>query len=67
MLIYNLAVSVAARVIKKCEEENIDSSCFKLLTLGQCIPFLLVFKKIPIKFKKRECLFSPKIKDLIWF
>ena len=60
-----LAVSVAARVIKKCEEENIDSSCFKLLTLGQCIP-LVSFQKNSNKFKKDLEILSNK-KDLIWF
>lgn len=60
-----LAVSVAARVIKKCEEENIDSSCFKILTLGQCIP-LVSFQKNSNKFKKDLGILSNK-KDLIWF
>lgn len=60
-----LAVSIAARVIKKCEEENIDSSCFKLLTLGQCIP-LVSFQKNSTKFKKDLETLANK-KDLIWY
>jgi len=35
-----LAINIANKVIKKCVDENIDYSSFKLLTLGHCIPLV---------------------------
>ena len=46
-----VSICVAALVLKKCKEENIDFKKFKMLTLGECIP-LLSYQKNCDEFKK---------------
>lgn len=45
-----LAMSVAARVVRIAQEQKLDLECFKILTLGQCIP-LVSFQKSCGQFK----------------
>ncbi|WP_139451621.1 DUF829 domain-containing protein [Campylobacter armoricus] len=59
-----LCINVLAKVLKKCEQENIDFSNLKILTLGECIP-LVSYQKISYEFRKDlEYLGS---KNLIWY
>ena len=46
-----LLVSVLAKVLKKCERENIAYSKLKILTLGECIPLVSLQRK-NLNFKK---------------
>lgn len=59
-----LCINVLTKVLKKCEQENIDFSNLKILTLGECIP-LVSYQKISHEFRKDlEYLGS---KNLIWY
>ncbi|AJC84194.1 DUF829 domain-containing protein [Campylobacter peloridis] len=59
-----LCINVLAKVLKKCEKENISFKNLKILTLGECIP-LVSYQKISYDFKKDlEYLGS---KNLIWY
>jgi len=59
-----LAINIANSVIKKCKEENIDYSNFKLLTLGHCIP--LVSYQRASKIHKSTLKELGKTKNFIW-
>jgi hypothetical protein len=59
-----LAISITSKVIRKCIEEEIDYSNFKLLTLGNCLPLVCYQKKF-YEFRKDLELLG-KIKNFIW-
>ncbi|MBX1886589.1 DUF829 domain-containing protein [Campylobacter peloridis] len=59
-----LCINVLAKVLKKCEKENVSFKNLKILTLGECIP-LVSYQKISYDFKKDlEYLGS---KNLLWY
>ncbi|TLD88118.1 hypothetical protein [Helicobacter sp. MIT 05-5294] len=59
-----LAVGVAARVVRIAQKQNLNLACFKILTLGQCIP-LVSFQKTCETFK--EDLHALGSVPLVWF
>jgi hypothetical protein len=59
-----LAISISSKVIRKCIEEKIDYSNFKLLTLGNCLPLVCYQKKF-YEFKEDLKLLG-KTKNFIW-
>lgn len=59
-----LAMSVAAKVVRIANEQKLDLSCFKILTLGQCIP-LVSFQKSCEEFKAD--LKTLGNEPLVWF
>ncbi|EAI8629311.1 DUF829 domain-containing protein [Campylobacter lari] len=59
-----LCINVLAKVLRKCEKENISFENLKVLTLGECIP-LVSYQKRSFEFRKDlEYLGS---KNLIWY
>ncbi|EAK0847222.1 DUF829 domain-containing protein [Campylobacter lari] len=59
-----LCINVLAKVLRKCEDENISFENLKVLTLGECIP-LVSYQKRSFEFRKDlEYLGS---KNLIWY
>ncbi|MCW0188869.1 DUF829 domain-containing protein [Campylobacter lari] len=59
-----LCINVLAKVLRKCEKENISFENLKVLTLGECIP-LVSYQKRSFEFRKDlEYLGSKK---LIWY
>ncbi|MCW0244941.1 DUF829 domain-containing protein [Campylobacter lari] len=59
-----LCMNVLAKVLRKCEKENISFENLKVLTLGECIP-LVSYQKRSFEFRKDlEYLGS---KNLIWY
>ncbi|AKJ53120.1 membrane protein [Campylobacter lari] len=59
-----LCINVLAKVLRKCEKENISFENLKVLTLGECIP-LVSYQKRSFGFRKDlEYLGS---KNLIWY
>ncbi|MCW0185131.1 DUF829 domain-containing protein [Campylobacter lari] len=59
-----LCINVLAKVLRKCEKENISFKNLKVLTLGECIP-LVSYQKRSFEFRKDlEYLGS---KNLIWY
>ncbi|WP_257938183.1 DUF829 domain-containing protein [Campylobacter lari] len=59
-----LCINVLAKVLRKCEKENISFKNLKVLTLGECIP-LVSYQKRSFGFRKDlEYLGS---KNLIWY
>ncbi|EAJ1119110.1 DUF829 domain-containing protein [Campylobacter lari] len=59
-----LCMNVLAKVLRKCEKENISFEKLKVLTLGECIP-LVSYQKRSFEFRKDlEYLGS---KNLIWY
>ncbi|HEG2606833.1 DUF829 domain-containing protein [Campylobacter sp. W0066.1] len=59
-----LCINVLAKVLRKCEDENISFENLKVLTLGECIP-LVSYQKRSFGFRKElEYLGS---KNLIWY
>lgn len=59
-----LCINVLAKVLRKCEDENISFKNLKVLTLGECIP-LVSYQKRSFGFRKDlEYLGS---KNLIWY
>ncbi|EGO0809626.1 DUF829 domain-containing protein [Campylobacter lari] len=59
-----LCINVLAKVLRKCEKENISFENLKVLTLGECIP-LVSYQKKSFEFRKDlEYLGS---KNLIWY
>ncbi|HEC1793883.1 TPA: DUF829 domain-containing protein [Campylobacter lari] len=59
-----LCINVLAKVLRKCEDENISFENLKVLTLGECIP-LVSYQKKSFEFRKDlEYLGS---KNLIWY
>ncbi|EEC4842048.1 DUF829 domain-containing protein [Campylobacter lari] len=59
-----LCINVLAKVLRKCEDENISFENLKVLTLGECIP-LVSYQKRSFGFRKDlEYLGS---KNLIWY
>ncbi|EAJ0340224.1 DUF829 domain-containing protein [Campylobacter lari] len=59
-----LCINVLAKVLGKCEKENISFENLKVLTLGECIP-LVSYQKRSFEFRKDlEYLGS---KNLIWY
>ncbi|AJC85836.1 hypothetical protein [Campylobacter sp. RM16704] len=59
-----LCIDVLAKVLRKCEKENIPFENLKVLTLGECIP-LVSYQKRSLDFRKDlEYLGS---KNLIWY
>ena len=59
-----LAISITSKVIRKCIEENIDYSNFKLLTLGNCLPLVCYQKKF-LEFREDLELLG-KTKNFTW-
>nr|BAH82800.1 probable integral membrane protein [Campylobacter lari] len=59
-----LCINVLAKVLRKCEKENVSFENLKVLTLGECIP-LVSYQKRSFEFRKDlEYLGS---KNLIWY
>ncbi|HEC1775162.1 TPA: DUF829 domain-containing protein [Campylobacter lari] len=59
-----LCINVLAKVLRKCEKENVSFKNLKVLTLGECIP-LVSYQKRSFEFRKDlEYLGS---KNLIWY
>ncbi|ENQ6619313.1 DUF829 domain-containing protein [Campylobacter lari] len=59
-----LCINVVAKVLRKCEKENVSFKNLKVLTLGECIP-LVSYQKRSFGFRKDlEYLGS---KNLIWY
>ncbi|EAH8152403.1 DUF829 domain-containing protein [Campylobacter lari] len=59
-----LCINVLAKVLRKCEKENVSFENLKVLTLGECIP-LVSYQKRSFEFRKDlEYLGSKK---LIWY
>ncbi|WP_261545012.1 DUF829 domain-containing protein [Campylobacter lari] len=59
-----LCINVLAKVLRKCEKENVSFKNLKVLTLGECIP-LVSYQKRSFGFRKDlEYLGS---KNLIWY
>ncbi len=59
-----LCINVLAKVLRKCEKENVSFKNLKVLTLGECIP-LVSYQKKSFEFRKDlEYLGS---KNLIWY
>ncbi|EAL3935808.1 DUF829 domain-containing protein [Campylobacter lari] len=59
-----LCINVLAKVLRKCEKENMSFENLKVLTLGECIP-LVSYQKRSFEFRKDlEYLGS---KNLIWY
>ncbi|MBT0827370.1 DUF829 domain-containing protein [Campylobacter lari] len=59
-----LCINVLAKVLRKCEDENVSFENLKVLTLGECIP-LVSYQKKSFEFRKDlEYLGS---KNLIWY
>ncbi|EGK7484730.1 DUF829 domain-containing protein [Campylobacter sp. LMG 17559] len=59
-----LCINVLAKVLRKCEKENVSFKNLKVLTLGECIP-LVSYQKRSFEFRKDlEYLGN---KNLIWY
>ncbi|EAI7268463.1 DUF829 domain-containing protein [Campylobacter lari] len=59
-----LCINVLAKVLRKCEKENISFENLKVLTLGECIPL--------VSYQKKSCEFRKDLeylgsKNLIWY
>ncbi|MCV3373762.1 DUF829 domain-containing protein [Campylobacter lari] len=59
-----LCINVLAKVLRKCEKENISFENLKVLTLGECIPLVSYQKK---SFEFRKDLEYLGNKNLIWY
>ncbi|EAK9994173.1 DUF829 domain-containing protein [Campylobacter lari] len=59
-----LCINVLAKVLRKCEDENISFENLKVLTLGECIPLVSYQKK---SFEFRRDLEYLGSKNLIWY
>ncbi|EAJ1254197.1 DUF829 domain-containing protein [Campylobacter lari] len=59
-----LCINVLAKVLRKCEKENISFENLKVLTLGECIPLVSYQKK---SFEFRKDLEYLGGKNLIWY
>ncbi|EKN0024211.1 DUF829 domain-containing protein [Campylobacter lari] len=59
-----LCINVLAKVLRKCEDENISFENLKVLTLGECIPLVSYQKK---SFEFRKDLEYLGGKNLIWY
>ncbi|MCV3453575.1 DUF829 domain-containing protein [Campylobacter lari] len=59
-----LCINVLAKVLRKCEDENISFENLKVLTLGECIPLVSYQKK---SFEFRKDLEYLGNKNLIWY
>ncbi|MCR8697977.1 DUF829 domain-containing protein [Campylobacter sp. LMG 7929] len=59
-----LCINVLAKVLRKCEKENISFENLKVLTLGECIP-LVSYQKRSFEFRKDLEYLGGK--NLIWY
>ncbi|EGK7474994.1 DUF829 domain-containing protein [Campylobacter lari] len=59
-----LCINVLAKVLRKCEKENISFENLKVLTLGECIPLVSYQKR---SFELRKDLEYLGSKNLIWY
>ncbi|EAK6287009.1 DUF829 domain-containing protein [Campylobacter lari] len=59
-----LCINVLAKVLRKCEKENVSFENLKVLTLGECIPLVSYQKK---SFEFRKDLEYLGGKNLIWY
>lgn len=59
-----LCINVLAKVLRKCEKENISFKNLKVLTLGECIP-LVSYQKRSFEFRKDLEYLGGK--NLIWY
>ncbi|EGK8048439.1 DUF829 domain-containing protein [Campylobacter lari] len=59
-----LCINVLAKVLRKCEKENVSFENLKVLTLGECIP-LVSYQKRSFEFRKDLEYLGGK--NLIWY
>ncbi|EGK7522371.1 DUF829 domain-containing protein [Campylobacter lari] len=59
-----LCINVLAKVLRKCEKENVSFKNLKVLTLGECIP-LVSYQKRSFEFRKDLEYLGGK--NLIWY
>ncbi|MBT0826558.1 DUF829 domain-containing protein [Campylobacter lari] len=59
-----LCINVLAKVLRKCEKENISFENLKVLTLGECIP-LVSYQKRSFEFRKDLEYLGGK--NLVWY
>ncbi|EAK0804931.1 DUF829 domain-containing protein [Campylobacter lari] len=59
-----LCINILAKVLRKCEKENVSFKNLKVLTLGECIP-LVSYQKRSFEFRKDLEYLGGK--NLIWY